>query len=161
MKLKPKGNSRLRSRQPSPDHPALQRNQCQHQFHRRHQQFKPCASPRVRSSPHAAKTSNATPKTKKKKSPGEDTNYQWPDDGVSRGIHPDYKGSPTATLLADDEEDFIFHVDHDMLIAFAIQDADSDPNSLAEAHSHSDWPLWKVAMDKETSHSCLTLLFAA
>jgi hypothetical protein len=50
----------------------------------------------------AAKTSSATPKTKKKnKSPGEDTN-QWPDDGVFRSIHPDNKGCPTAALVDDE-----------------------------------------------------------
>jgi len=41
-----------------------------------------------------------------------------------------------AMLLADDEEDFIFHVDHDMLIASTIQDADSNPNLLASAEAH-------------------------
>ena len=56
--------------------------------------------------------------------------------------------------------------DHDihMLITSTIQDADGDPKSLAEARSRPNWPLWilwKVAMDKETSRSCLTLLFAA
>ncbi len=70
-------------------------------------------------------------------------------DGVFWGVQPDSKGSPTATHLADDEEEFIFHIDHDTLIASAIQDADSDPKSLTEACSQPDWPLWKAAMDKE------------
>ena len=54
-------------------------------------------------------------------------------------------------LVADGGEDFIFHVDHDMLIASAIQDAGWNLKSLAEARSRSDWPLWNVAMDKETT----------
>jgi transposase InsO family protein len=91
----------------------------------------------------AAKTSSTTPKTKPK------TNHQWPDDGVFRGIHPDYQGSPSTALLADDEEEFVFHITHDALIASAIQDADGDPKSLTEALRRSDWPLWKAAMDKE------------
>ena len=41
----------------------------------------------------AAKTSGVTLKVKKGKSLGEDTNYQWPDDGVFRGIHPDSRGT--------------------------------------------------------------------
>jgi hypothetical protein len=36
------------------------------------------------------------------------------------------------TLLADDEEEVIFHVTHDALIVSAIQDTDSDPKSLIE-----------------------------
>jgi len=86
----------------------------------------------------AAKASSATPKTKKKanKSPDEDSNYQWPDDGVFRGVHPNHKGSPTAALLADDEEDFVFHIEHDALITSAIQDNDS--KSLTEALSRTD-----------------------
>ena len=98
----------------------------------------------------AAKTSSTTPKTKKK-SNNKDSNYQWLNNGVFRGIHPDHQVSPTAALLAEDEEDFVFHIDHDMLIASAIQDINSDPKSLTEAHSCPDWPLWKAAMDKEIS----------
>ena len=64
-----------------------------------------------------------------------------------------YKGSPTAVLVVDGGEDFIFHVDHDKLIASAIQDVDGNLKSLAEARSRSGWPLRKVAMDKETSHA--------
>ena len=91
----------------------------------------------------AAKTSSTTPKAKQK------TTHQWPDDGVFRGIHPDYHSSPSTALLADDEEEFVFHITHDALIASAIQDADGDPKSLADALKRSDWPLWKAAMDKE------------
>jgi hypothetical protein len=76
----------------------------------------------------------------KNKSHGKDMNHQWPDDGVSEGIPPNYKGSLMVMLLADNEEDFTFHVD-DMLIASTIQDADSNPNLLAEAGSSLDWPL--------------------
>ena len=83
----------------------------------------------------AAKANCATPKNKMKanKSPDEDSNYQWPDDGVFRGVHPDHKGSPTAVLLANDEEEFIFHIGHDALIASATQD--NDPKLLAKALS--------------------------
>jgi hypothetical protein len=42
------------------------------------------------------------------------------------------------------QEEFILHIDHDTLLASAIQDADSP-------RSRSDWPLWKAAMDKETA----------
>ncbi len=52
-------------------------------------------------------------------------------------------------LLADDEEDFIYHLQHDMLIASAIQDRNVDPKTIGEARSRQDWPLWKAAMDKE------------
>jgi len=31
----------------------------------------------------------------------------------------------------------------------AIQEAQNDPKMTQEAKSHTDWPLWKVAMDKE------------
>ena len=91
----------------------------------------------------ASKPSSTTPNSKKK------TTYQWPDDGVFRGIHPDHQGSPLTALLADDKEEFVFHITHDTLITSAIQNADSDPKSITEALKCSDWPLWKAAMDKE------------
>jgi hypothetical protein len=40
-----------------------------------------------------------------------------------------------AALLAGDEEDFVFHVQHDSLIASAIQDIDSDPKTVIEART--------------------------
>ena len=54
-----------------------------------------------------------------------------------------------ATLLADDEQALIFHVTLNALIASAMQEICSDPKTHKEVQSHSDWPLWKEAMDKE------------
>jgi len=31
----------------------------------------------------------------------------------------------------------------------AIQEAQNDPKTIQEAKSRTDWPLWKVVMDKE------------
>jgi len=44
-------------------------------------------------------------------SPNEDSNYQWPDDKVVKGVHPDDKGNPTAVLLAQQmtKRSFISH----------------------------------------------------
>ena len=50
--------------------------------------------------------------------------------------------SRTAVILADDEEDFMFHINHDMLIVSAIQDTDNDPKLLIGVLSCSDRPLW-------------------
>ena len=88
----------------------------------------------------AAKASNAITKTKCKKKDQDDEPF--------RGYHPNYKGNTTA-FLADDEEIFVFHTEHDTLTAPTTQDADCDPKSLIEARARSDWPLWKAAMDKE------------
>jgi hypothetical protein len=44
------------------------------------------------------KPGHSSCKTKQRNAKAEEKdNHQWPDDGVFRGIHPDYKGSPTAT----------------------------------------------------------------
>jgi len=45
--------------------------------------------------------------------------------------------------------DFVFCTEYDNLIAEAINDMDSDPTSLIEAQTCSDWPRWKEAMDRE------------
>jgi reverse transcriptase-like protein len=55
----------------------------------------------------------------------------------------------SSTHFIDDDEDFIFHSEFDTLILATAQDASDDPKSLNEAHLHSDWLLWKAAMDKE------------
>ncbi len=44
-------------------------------------------------------------------------------------------------LLADNEEEFIFHLQHDALISASIQDQVIDPRLIAEAHARTDWPL--------------------
>ena len=54
-----------------------------------------------------------------------------------------------AAVRAEDEEEFAFYIQLNTLIASATQDTDSDPKTLGEAQARSDWPLWKVAMDKE------------
>jgi hypothetical protein len=48
-----------------------------------------------------------------------------------------------------EELDFVFSVGYDDIIGVALQDVDSDPKSLLEACSHSDWLRWKEAMDHE------------
>ena len=48
-----------------------------------------------------------------------------------------------------EELDFVFHADFDDIINSAIQEVDSDPKTLAEARSRSDWHRWKEAMDRE------------
>ena len=52
---------------------------------------------------------------------------------------------------ADNAEqlEFVFCAEYDNLIAEAIDDMSSDPTSLTEAQSRSDWPQWKGAMDRE------------
>jgi len=69
--------------------------------------------------------------------------------GLSKWFHPDWK-DPEASHLADNE-DFTFLSETDPLIIAAAQDASDDPTTVREARSHSDWPLWKAAMDKEIS----------
>jgi hypothetical protein len=62
-----------------------------------HRQRKPHASPRAKPSPHE-KPGHSSCKTKQYNAKAEEkVNHQWPDDGVLRGIHPDYEGSTTAT----------------------------------------------------------------
>jgi hypothetical protein len=46
-----------------------------------------------------------------------------------------------------EELDFIFSAGYDDIIGTAIQDMDSDPKSLLEACSRSNWLHWKEAMD--------------
>src|SRR5260370_7152308 len=52
---------------------------------------------------------------------------------------------------ADNAEqlEFVFCAEYDNLIAEAIDDMSSDPTSLTEAQSRSNWPQWKGAMDRE------------
>ncbi len=45
--------------------------------------------------------------------------------------------------------EFVFCAEYDNLIAEAINDMSSNPTSLMEAQSHSNWPQWKEAMDGE------------
>jgi hypothetical protein len=45
--------------------------------------------------------------------------------------------------------DFAFASELTPTIAEAIGDAQDDPNSVNEARSRSDWPLWQQAMDRE------------
>ncbi len=45
--------------------------------------------------------------------------------------------------------DFVFCAEYDNLITEAIDNMDSNPTSLIEAQTHSDWPRWKEAMDCE------------
>ena len=59
-------------------------------------------------------------------------------------------------LAGEDEErteqtDHVFMAGFDEIIAEAIDEANTDPKSLAEAQSRADWPRWKEAMDKEMS----------
>jgi hypothetical protein len=51
----------------------------------------------------------------------------------------------------DDAEhlDYIFAAGYDDLITQAIKDLSSDPKSLLEVRSQSDWPQWKKAMDRK------------
>src|SRR6266446_4140937 len=69
--------------------------------------------------------------------------------GLSKWFHPDWK-DPEASHLTDDE-DFAFLSETDPLIIATAQDASDDPTTVREARSHSDWPLWKAAMDKKIS----------
>jgi hypothetical protein len=48
-----------------------------------------------------------------------------------------------------DELDFIFSAGFNDIIRAAIQDVNSNPKSLSEAHSCSDWLRWKEAMDRK------------
>src|SRR5260370_14554603 len=52
-------------------------------------------------------------------------------------------------LLANNEEEFIFHLQHDALISASIQDQVIDPRLLTAAHASTDWRLLNSAMDKE------------
>jgi transposase InsO family protein len=42
-----------------------------------------------------------------------------------------------------------YHAGLEEAMAAAVQNAEGDPKSLAEARSRSDWPSWKDAMDRE------------
>ena len=45
--------------------------------------------------------------------------------------------------------DYVFSAEHDHVILDGIEDLNDDPQSLTEAQSRSDWPLWQEAMDQE------------
>ena len=45
--------------------------------------------------------------------------------------------------------DFAFASELTPVIAEAIGDTQDDPNTVNEAQSRSDWPLWQRAMDRE------------
>ena len=60
-----------------------------------------------------------------------------------------WKGLKALHLTGD--EDFIFLSKFDPLIIIPTgQDTSDDPKSLNEARLHSDWQLWRTAMDEET-----------
>jgi len=60
-----------------------------------------------------------------------------------------WKGLKASHLTGD--EDFIFLSKFDPLIIIPTgQDTSDDPKSLNEARLHSDWQLWRTAMDEET-----------
>ena len=110
-------------------------------------------APAIQRSSHIAQQTQSisTPK-KKNKNKTKSFNKDSPkfiNDRVFRGYHPDYRGNPSAALLADDEQALIFHVALDTLIASAMQEICSNPKTLKEVQSCLDWPLWKEAMDKE------------
>ena len=87
-------------------------------------------------------TQQSTPKNKNKTKSFNEDSPKFINDGVFRGYHPDYRGNPLATLLADDEQALIFHVALNTLIASAMQEICSNLKTLKEVQSHSDWPLW-------------------
>ena len=45
--------------------------------------------------------------------------------------------------------DYVFSTEHNHVILNGIEGLNDNPQSLAEAQSHSDWPLWQEAMDRE------------
>jgi hypothetical protein len=82
---------------------------------------------------------------------------------VFRGYHPDYVEPDVineAALLAqlkeqmeddygNDEYNTYNTLDSYNIIASAIQEMQSDPKTLQEVRSCTDWPQWKEAMDRE------------
>jgi hypothetical protein len=60
-------------------------------------------------------------------------------------------GESSSYITLDDKSiaDFIFHATLDHEIIAAVQEAKGDPKMLHEAWSHSDWPCWKEAVDRE------------
>jgi hypothetical protein len=61
------------------------------------------------------------------------------------GTHPNYEGLTLPDITMAEEEAYS---ELDM-VASAIQEVHGDPKTLSKVCSHVDWPLWKVAMEKE------------
>ena len=61
------------------------------------------------------------------------------------------KGTTVAETDEEQRQGFVYHADFDNLISaeVVLNATDSDPTSITEAKSHSDWPKWKEAMDQE------------
>ena len=53
--------------------------------------------------------------------------------------------------------DHVFMAGFNDIITEAIEEDGTDPKSLAEAQSRSDWPRWKEAMDKEKAGTWKTV----
>ena len=80
-------------------------------------------------------------------------------DGSSQSFlwwHPDYaRHSVTKSvslieaLAGPDAGDSTFLANLDNVIVAAIKESDSDPKTVSEVQSRSDWPRWKEAMDCE------------
>jgi hypothetical protein len=61
------------------------------------------------------------------------------------GTHPDYEGLTLPDITMAEEEAYS---ELDM-VASTIQEIQGNPKPLSEACSHTDWLLWKAAMEKE------------
>ena len=72
-------------------------------------------------------------------------------------VHQDKTTDNSLVPAADDLEELgnkatepVFHAGlEDVIAAAAALDTNGDPHSISDAQSHSDWPHWKEAMDKE------------
>jgi len=104
-------------------------------------------------------TINIFQKKKKKKKKKKEISGEGTADGTEHrppGWHADYTAdfaSVTGLLPDFDSPNALgaYHTDIEEAAAAAVQVAGGDPKSLHEAQSHSDWPSWKKAMDRELS----------
>ena len=64
-----------------------------------------------------------------------------------RGFHPDFEGAVLSDPTSIEEQPYI----EPELVASAIQEVQSEPKTINEARSRSDWPSWQAAMEKEMS----------
>jgi hypothetical protein len=61
------------------------------------------------------------------------------------GPHPNYE-DPSLPDITMAKEEAYSELD---MVACAIQEVQGNPKTLSKVHSHADWLLWKVAMEKE------------
>ncbi len=65
------------------------------------------------------------------------------------GLSAYVAATPLTILPAKTERAQEYGASLNDIVTAAIQEAEGDPKSVQEARSHSDWPRWKEAMDRE------------